>query len=451
MVCIIYFSRKQRLNIDEIYHANRIISIYFQFREIHDRETLLEIYNNKTLQIEERASDDPFEMRVDLKAEENGLLSELFSRTVSITDASGYVFYEYDRFRNQLTPSIWSEDASRPSVIGLPGNSPYHSALDTMIEQDIWHPRKQRNDIEELSSRGRPDAAQKRQVALHEAEKLNTLQPIGESAAWLAPVVQGRVIVGLIEFYSHDISRLAPDVSALRSAAYSAGEALRRIELANDRGWLAKMSYVHAARHSIENIRRRLEGMDAELAADLMSSFQTDDENFFDPPETNKSINGKEVQRVLRQRLSAHQNDQTTEAQLQKVCNELENVHFPSSQVANTVVDVFETIFSNSKHSPLQLDCLSVSVKQIESSALTQIEVLYLPQQVRVPQREAHQIFVSPIRAHQSPTYHYGLFLCGAQVRMLGGCASFIEIDDLGLGNARFGIGFAIPISTGAE
>ena len=441
--CIVYYSKGQRLNIDEIYHSNRIISIYFQFREIHDRETFLQTYNIKTLEIEERASDDPYQTKDDLKSQERTLLTELLNSSINITDASGYIYYEYDVFADSFIPSIWSRFEGSPMPIEASGDSPYHRALETMAPQDIWHPEKLGKNIDEIKKRGKPGDIDRNEALLLASKKIEHVQPIGKRAAWIAPVVQGRVVVGLVEFYAHDVSRLTPDESALNSAAYSAGEALRRIELANDRGWLAKMSYVHAARHSLENVRRRLTELDTGLAEELVSSFQTDEESFFDPPNPSSPVSGQQVQRVLLQRLKTHYRDLVDYKSVQEVTDPLQNVTIPSSQVANTIIDVFDTIFSNSRHSPLQVERLDLSIDKSRNAKLI---LRYLPHQVRIPISDAHKIFVSPIRAPQSPTYHYGLFLCGAQVRMLGGCAAMIADDDIGLGNSSFGISFTIPL-----
>jgi hypothetical protein len=109
------------------------------------------------------------------------------------------------------------------------------------------------------------------------------------------------------------------------------------------------------------------------------------------------------------------------------------------------LADIAETLVANRSHSPFKLSSLDVYHIPATQNSNAYLDVRYIPGNWIARERMA-RIGVSPIPSTTGLTSHYGLFLIGAQIRMLGGfMQSNQESDDIG--NCHFGLSFRIPVN----
>ena len=450
-LCMVFFSDDKHLDLEEIHHATRIVSLFLHYSEIHDRENLMEFYSRRVVELEEGLSEEPKESRAELDELVTKAFVDIFYYALKVSDAEGFIFYEYDPERTGLVRRFQSDDVVHDESLGWGPSLPHGRVFETGLSLDIWHPEKLNYDIEEARARATPEQDEKAEVSekwLSDSLDVASSSSHGNRAAWIAPLVRGRTPVGVVEFFSTTASRLSPSIPVLRSAAELAGDIMHRSELANDRGWLAKLSFIQVARHRIENAIAKVHRIDPEIAAQLKSSFvdEGDNENGLlplnlDSDQIEDSSKRYLLSRNLRVEIPKSFWDKFT------LLREYEPL---SSSVTSAVSDILETILSNDSHSPFQPDAVHVRMISEESSHPV-IEIVYAPKDVNVPIERANRLCTAPIRRRGSPTYHYGLFLCGTQLRMIGGRA-FTSIAPIGASrSSKFVLVFQVPLRIWSE
>lgn len=446
---IVYFSTDKELDIEEIFHATKIISLFLHFAEIHDRESLLSFYSTRALELEEEISEKPIQKRSDLEAFLISAIDNIFSFVTRITDAQRYDVYLFEPHTKGIRLRLSSNSHSQDLLLPLNSDAPHCVSYLNCREIDIWHPDKIRQDIDERPARPENPDSPNLQVTSRWLDDSLQVAGIGsehERAVWICPIVKGRTPIGVVEFSSDAVSRLSPGAPVFRTAVELAGEISHRIELANDRGWLTRLSFIQVARHRIENVVDKVMQVDRTLGEKLQSSFYS--------PEI-KSVAGSQGALSSSSELFKYIKEQLIEREvLDEVPEDFWNKFHPlepylpvSTAVARAVIDVLETILSNSSHSPFQYDGLSVRAGAVDSE-FPYLEIEYFPTSVLVPREIAERCCTAPIERPTSPTYHIGLFLCGTQLRMIGGSAYARYDEPVRVGNSPFGLTFQIPLRT---
>lgn len=260
------------------------------------------------------------------------------------------------------------------------------------------------------------------------------------------PIRVGSVRSGVVEFSGGRSRNLRTEDVYFQRIAATCSEVVRRVELANDRAWLSRMSYVHAARHRIEAVIRDIQESASEQAEQLrklLSSYSVLD-----------AIVGENPRELLYNRLKAMggllpQGDQPA---LERLCNDIGAMceeHAASELAFAFVFEVLDTLVSNSSHSPFRAEDVRVSVLASGDGTAT-LEIIHTPRGALQMTKALEQVCVSPIRDRlpRSSTFHFGLFLLAAQLRMIGGAAMPAPSIDDGLGSSAFGASFMIPLGT---
>lgn len=450
-LCVIFHSDGNHLDLEEVHHATRIISLFLHYSEIHDRENLLEFHGRRVLELEEQLSETPLESRVALEELVSEAYVDIFHYALKVSDAEGFILYEYDPQQNGLVSRFHLEDFNDDQSAQLQASPPHERVFEAGLPLDIWHPEKLKYDIDEALARATPEQIEKAEVSqrwLRDSLEVSSSASQGNRAAWVAPLIRGRTPIGVIEFFSTTASRLSPSIPVLKAASELAGEIMHRAELANDRGWLAKLSFIQVARHRLENAIAKVHRLSPEIAAQLKSSFIEEEEvgnrnspNGVDPKQASEATKRYVLSRNLRVEIPESFWDRFTLLQKYEPLSE---------SVSSAMADILETILSNDSHSPFQADALSVQIIS-EESRFPYIEIVYAPNDVNVPIERAQQLCISPLRRKGSPTYHYGLFLCGTQLRMIGGRA-FASITPIGSSrSSKFALNFQVPLRIWSE
>ena len=108
----------------------------------------------------------------------------------------------------------------------------------------------------------------------------------------------------------------------------------------------------------------------------------------------------------------------------------------------SAIAMVLDAIYSNAAHGPVHESDFTYIVGTGSESFF---DLVYRPPPRMISKNLAEQICLSPISDHATPTFHYGLFLCAVQVRMLGGYVSFQSIINSGAPNTPFVLVFRLP------
>ncbi|WP_171132542.1 ATP-binding protein [Ruegeria sp. HKCCA5014] len=449
-LCMVCYSEDQHLDLEEIYHATRIVSLFLHYSEVHDRESLMSFYSSRVQELEEKLSENPVDSRGELDTIAVSALLDICEFALRLSDAEGFVFFEYDPVDRSLKERTNGERGSGSYFASMNDALPHVKVFEAGDALDIWHPEKLKQDIEEASRLTIPDQVDKIEISKRWLKDSIALANFGRAeprSAWIAPIVRGRTPVGVVEFYATSVSRLSPSIPVLRVASELVGELMHRSELANDRGWLAKLSFIQVARHRIENAIAKVHRIDQELAEQLRSSFiERNDENNLGQAEAS-SNNIVESTKFVVEKSGFKTNLPQEFWDKFFLLRKYDPV---SNSVANAIADVLETILSNESHSPFQPERLSVGIAS-EESTYPILEIIYAPDGVHIPVERAERLCTAPFRRQYSPTYHYGLFLCGTQLRMLGGRA-FAAVEPIsGSRSSKFILTFQVPLRIWGE
>lgn len=442
--CIVFIRRGDLLDIEEVFHASRIISSYFNYSEIHDREELMSFYGRKALEIEETLSEDPAPDKSEIEGVSLAASQEILEFVQRISGADGYSVYFYDPIDQQLFARLGTRLDRSLESLQIASDLPHSDVFRSCKAMDIWHPAKLTHDIAEAQAQGNTEKAVISERWLKQSQSLAMVGIGAERAAWVSPIIKGRTPVGIVEFYAVASSRLSPSIPVFHSAVGLIGELMHRIELANDRGWLTQLSYIQVARHRIENIIDKVHSIDPSLSQKIRSSFV----EASDLPNSDIDIPYSHDDNII-SRILGYLVDRgvliSEQEELVEKLSVIQNIQPLSSVFTRAITDVLETLLSNSMHSPFRFSDLEIHLFGSETD-FPYIEVRYLPEDEFISLDKARRLCASPIRRTGSPTYHFGLFLCGTQLRMIGGNAVAKAIDMTGLNSSQFGLVFQIPV-----
>ncbi len=439
------------LSLDAFYHANRLIG-EFLHSDVENRSVeLLFNADERYVVMEGSLADSPFKRKSEFNERLSDLLAPIFSAAIDRTKATGLVLWVYEPFSDQLVPVAkyyrgnyrdslaplsCADDLENDHIATrafLTGHS-IRFFHETFVEREIMHAtRMQQVKKLEYFSRKRSERASTR------------VSMITKCAALGIPVWSGANEIGVLEVVSTDSSDLRQDGPLLGRLAYFAGDSAKRLLLANDRAWMSRMSFVHAARHRIESIRRDLEESAPGIARKFSQIFEFSQEVVDFGPEP-KEVD--DFQRLLSRIRSMFAACGTVAAATRFIDGliAIKNECGYRPHTFAAVADIVDTLASNRAHSDFRSDDLRIDLDPGRRGRHS-VRIRYAPSGVLIQAERLDQMCVSPIKDEGSLTYHYGLFLLATHIRMLGGyadCSPSVDTD--GLGNGVFGLTFSIPV-----
>lgn len=448
----VYAKKDDRLSLDSIHSANRLLQNVLSQTQEREEEQLLWDASEACLTLEEELSYDPQGTWDDLNKEfRSGILTPLIDGLLGQTEVNNVSIYRYQPFGRTLSliGEYSNADAAFRPKRSIPLSQSKYVAAQAFITNAQIRQRhhlsveKERRRRERFASLG----DQKAKEAL-ENEKPRLLSADGNTdlALLAVPIRLGSVVTGVVEFASDTVGSLALDAHFLLRVASEIGEALRRVELANDRAWLSQMSYVHASRHSIEGALRDIGDANEGLANELRRLIGAHRKQIETKAQTDEVLTGAELRSIIVETAGRHSKVSNAEPFADRVVEALAGATYPPTTL-NAFVDIVETLCANSATSPLDLEDVQLAEVHSVDTDTSSFEILFDPsrEESQIKIDRLQQVGVAPIRDDLSPTYHYGLFLQAAQVRMIGGSVATKPINDDGLGFTKFGVAFHLP------
>jgi len=444
----VYTKQGEKILNEEVFFANNLIFKAKQRLEDEAKDKILIVGNDNVIAAENQISEDPirtinefneYSAKV-IKRILDNLLNEAVIDTISV--------FNFNPERELLMPLICVRtDGENPDLteIDISGsqNTIYSNCIVEDQEFDIWHPVKLRQEIRRSEDDFDDSKVKIYSDWLDDALSITSVSKNGERSCFICPLYRGGMQIGLIEFSSNEHSRVSPDIPLFRLVARLVGDALRRMELANDRGWLTRMSYVHAARHRIDRIHRQIHTIDVKLAEQLGSILRSSIDALSDREQFPKYVTIPEVIASIRERIDENFSEDILDQILKVIENSIDRPELPV-HTAVSLIDIVDTISSNNQHTKVSASELSLSIHSMPNSA-DFLEVRYFSDRGKIRMPDARRICIAPIPDESTATTHYGLFLCAAQLRMVGGSAH-MRTPKESLGNADYGVVFRVPI-----
>lgn len=441
----------KQLSLDGVFHANNLVEHYIH----RQREAYSLDFGAKAdetcLAHELQVSENPVSTRVQFQEVVANTLQELFESATKITHADEIRLWLFDRYSDRFEQVAYCREAEgnafQPELHAL---SPDHIVRYSMEKQKIVTLSHSDWIVSERETVNRYRDEANKQTKMEEINKLSaereTYHDSSQSsgAAFAVPIYKGMSPVGVLEITAEAVGRLDLHAPLFERLGKICGDIARRLELANDRGWLLRMSFIHAARHRVEEILRDLENEAGEAASALLDLIQSGHRHgVFETAETaDKGF--QNARSRIQKALTTHGSREHVDDWLKRF-TEIRNSIGMNMIVCDTVADIVETLASNAVHSKFDLACLDLFHFE-NLNGTVDVVVRYSPEDVMLSVSRLEQVTVSPIPDVQTPTYHYGLFLLSAQLRMLGGTAGVKQpLTDDGLGNTEFGLAFSVP------
>jgi hypothetical protein len=262
-----------------------------------------------------------------------------------------------------------------------------------------------------------------------------------DSAVVALPIRKGNFLIGVIEFSSSEVSRLSYEVRFFELVASICGDIVRRLELANDRGWLTRMSFIHAARHRIEAIIRDLRKTDERAAKELVDLMEKGTMPKSDASQ--KRSFGSAILKIT-ELLKPHTAEDRRSSMVSTLSH-IDDICGISERASDLLIDIFETLLANSSHSSFKPDDISLSLRENDPSS-NYLRIDYAPRGISINIERQERLCIAPIPDDSTHTFHYGLFLLSTQVRMAGGVAAGKPLYEDQFGGTPFGVSFLIPL-----
>ena len=251
----------------------------------------------------------------------------------------------------------------------------------------------------------------------------------------------GQLTRGVLECYSTRIGQLQFDETYLRAVADAIGDAVRRLESAADVAWISRLSFLHSARHELENFLPLLANSNRPLYESLRSTL--DRYSGFGPSPWQPD--GPALARQVGELFKDAQDDPAESEALVAQIGAIESALNPDVGFKFIFAEVMTTLVSNArKHSALRAQ--DFSVEYAEHAGAQAISLTYRAAGKRIEPERADQVATAPIPDEQRRTFHYGLFMLAAQVRMNGGAVFVNTNAEVEFDTIPFEISFILPV-----
>jgi hypothetical protein len=258
------------------------------------------------------------------------------------------------------------------------------------------------------------------------------------------PLTVGCVIRGTIECYSSRKAQLLFDEEYLTAIADAIGDIAGRLESTADIAWISRLSFLHSARHELENFLTMLSARDTELHDSLRTTLQRYSGIGPAPwgPSPSATTLADQLHNQLLEAIDSPQSSESLVAEIKTI----EEFFSPDHGFKFLFREVLSTLIVNAKkHSNLRASDfqfeLSTAGEEMQS-----VQVKYMSSDKRIDPTRAERVGTSPIPDSKHDTYHYGLFLAAAQVRMNGGAVYVNTTGELALDVIPFEVCFLLPL-----
>jgi hypothetical protein len=257
------------------------------------------------------------------------------------------------------------------------------------------------------------------------------------ASVFAAPLIVGRMTVGSVVIGSKWTNLFEPEMPYLEAVATGIGDFIHRMELVADISWLSRISFLHSARHELENFRRRLMGDDRERLEEIVHAYSgLHKDELIDRP-----VDVAEI--VERCRLRSETKGDAPKIKLlgkyREICVDKKD--------AAVVASILDQLLANARsHSLVSSDPFSVEVDGAVGTGAT-VSIRYSSSSGKILQDLLPRVCIAPIPDANSTSFHFGLFLCAVQARMLGGRASARQDAKVAFKRAPLELAFEIPIS----
>lgn len=442
-VAIFQSKTKERIQLDRVFHACAIIEKYLQAIESTRLERIFPEAQRRCAEQEFVIAGRPIENHASLLDTFSKTIAEMLTEVGSIANADAISVWMFDPFDNQLNLRHYND--LRRSV-----NESWEHATIDLDQSDhvasqcfttgrgifLMHPRWIELELRQIQNR--PSESVKPPRLREFKEQRTLLSNSGncqDCAAAAIPIYRGDLIIGVLELVSGEVGDLRLFSPLLEDAAQFCGEALRRIELANDRAWLSRISFIHNIRHRVEKMLRLVEvtGDAGKDLADLIRSGG--------PPAPPEAPSMHALTRI-RHHISAHSGPEAVDRWIQELRTAYPDIEH--ERTGEDIADIVEALESNHKHSNFELGSLQIRAVARSHTSGEHVQVSYVPSNVWIQLRRMIRLGISPLPSETNLTYHIGLFLLSVQLRMIGGVVyARYCVDDID--NAAFGVTFFVP------
>ncbi len=410
------------MSLDAVYHAVSILERYFQAADENVEASLIKAFEIACAATETKIAAAPVNTTSQLLASALNVFESTIERLCVHSSIQTVGFWQLDPFNAKLvlktlrtTSPSGERDGHSEQELSISDSSLHIAAnaaakrITVALTNRAWIDFQIVNFVSGNSRRNEEDSTLKRLTRESEARSHRECLGGSVNCAGLAvPVMSGGHLIGVLEVASFEIESFGVNVRLVEYVASLIGAAIRRIELANDRAWLARMSFIHAARHRVEKLLVKVAETDR-VASDALRRLVSG----------GSVLNvgaGRDWRKDVSDLLSEHGGvGSVLEESVLRVISELEGR--PALQ--ECVLDILDNICSNSKHADLKLDDISLMIRG-DSVGVKCVEVSYITD-TAMKSLEMQRLGVSPLRRRESSGYRYGMFLLSTQVRMLGG------------------------------
>lgn len=256
------------------------------------------------------------------------------------------------------------------------------------------------------------------------SKKLTSFTGNTGEALVAVPIRINDIIVGTVEFLSPTRSDLEPYVEECEIFADQCGEFYRRLELANDRGWLVRMHFLHAARHRLQHIVDEISEHSKELGNELIDLISSSVVNEQEISEKSNYLTSHECAELLNENaLESFKKHSPVHARaVRGIFSELLKLTRVSRRNFILLNEVIEALAANVRKHGFRPDGLKVFAGR-RCGEISTIVLSYKPKHTYDDQKRTQRVCISPMPALTGAEngYSYGLFLLATQIRMSGG------------------------------
>ncbi|WP_169334134.1 hypothetical protein [Hirschia maritima] len=443
---IVFSGNKEILSVDKIEIAtsflDSVIKTLVEIEEVNSHRELEFICQD----LERELGENPVRTRDEFERKYISLLAEHFYIGLSAMGTTPSCLRLFRPSSNSLQ-KIFStvdtdEQGSVPNHINIcDKNSAAAIAFRTDETISLWSLSKLTRR-ESLIEAGYIKSTQEFRYQQTVVGKIKNLVSMVGCSTIAMPIRINDIIVGTLEISSPSRSDLMSYIESCEQFAMQCGEFYRRLELANDRGWLVRMHFLHAARHRLQHIVSRISEKSEELGGELGDLIADSVVN--EPGASSQSdiLNSTECKNLLDQKTNEAfvKHHGSHASALKELFVELQEVQKVSRRNFILLTEIVEALAANVRKHGFQPAGLKVFAGARCGNVKT-IVLTYRPKDTYEQSERANQVGVSPMpsSAGTENGYSYGLFLLATQIRMSGGWMMSHADEPDAFGQTEFG------------
>jgi len=425
---VVFSGERIGLSVDKIEIAtsflNSVIRTIVDFEEVHVRREL----EQTCRELERELGENPVATRDDFERRYISLIVQHFQNDFAVVGLFPMCLRLFRPASNTLqrvfcTVSSEDRDLVREKIdIGDP-RAACARAFREDVTISLWSESKIKRR-RELISNGYKLVTSEFEHQLDAVGVLANLVDQTGHALVAVPVRINDIIVGTLEFSSPSRSDLKSYTEACEDFADQCGEFYRRLELANDRGWLVRMHFLHAARHRLQHIVDRISEHSKELSDDLSDLIAASVVNETGSPGEDDYLASSDCIRLLAQKTkdSFNKLSRTQANALEDLFSDLSNLELVSRRNLILLSEVLDALAANVRKHGFRPDGLRVFAGA-RCGDIDTIVVTYRPAHTYEDESRTQRVCISPMPSSTGIEngYSYGLFLLATQIRMSGG------------------------------